>query len=214
MKTMNLSLKFIRPALATALAVVITCGLSIRSAQAGYIVSLQQVGLDVVATGSGPIDFTGLTSEGSSGLSVGMTPSSPAIGTGPTTDPAVDVYSSPVAFAGPTNFGPGGGHNPDSGSGDIVGIFPTLFPFGEAILLVPAGYVSGNLSDSMTFNNQTFSTLGVIPGTYVWTWGTGVNQNFTLQIGAVPDAGSTLGLLSLAVIALLGINRFRACRLA
>src|SRR5438477_10144137 len=26
-------------------------------------------------------------------------------------------------------------------------------------------------------------TLGVTPGTYVWKWGSGANQNFTLQIG-------------------------------
>ena len=33
----------------------------------------------------------------------------------------------------------------------------------------------------MTFNNATFASLGVTPGTYVWTWGTGLaNQNFTL----------------------------------
>ena len=36
----------------------------------------------------------------------------------------------------------------------------------------------------MTFNNATFSSLGVTPGTYEWTWGTGLpNQNFTLIIG-------------------------------
>ena len=52
-------------------------------------------------------------------------------------------------------------------------------------LFVPQGYVSGAaLSDSMTFNNATFASLGVTPGTYVWTWGTGLpNQNFTLMIG-------------------------------
>ena len=48
---------------------------------------------------------------------------------------------------------------------------------------MPQGYVSGGaLSDSMTFNNATFASLGVTPGTYVWTWGTGLpNQNFTLH---------------------------------
>ena len=48
---------------------------------------------------------------------------------------------------------------------------------------MPQGYISGAaLSDSMTFNNATFASLGVTPGTYVWTWGTGLpNQNFTLH---------------------------------
>ncbi len=43
------------------IALVFAC-LGIRqSAQAGYIVTLQQVGPDVVATGSGAINLTGLT---------------------------------------------------------------------------------------------------------------------------------------------------------
>ena len=52
----------------------------------------------------------------------------------------------------------------------------------------------------MTFNNTTFASLGVTPGTYVWSWGTGLeNQNFTLVIGGagVPDGGSTVSLLGL-----------------
>jgi hypothetical protein len=54
---------------------------------------------------------------------------------------------------------------------------------------VPAGYVSGNaLSDTSTYSGQTFSSLGVTPGTYKWTWGSGANQNFTLVIGG----GSTV----------------------
>ena len=64
---------------------------------------------------------------------------------------------------------------------------------------MPQAYVSGAaLSNSMTFNNATFASLGVTPGTYVWSWGTGLpNQNFTLIIGGVgvPDGGSTVSLL-------------------
>ena len=46
-----------------------------------------------------------------------------------------------------------------------------------------AGYVSGTaLSDMAIYSGKTLATLGVTPGTYVWTWGTGANQNFTLQI--------------------------------
>src|SRR5437660_9854779 len=55
------SLKFFKPTLATTLAIVVAWLLSVRPAQAGYTVTLQQVGPDVVATGSGAIDLTGLT---------------------------------------------------------------------------------------------------------------------------------------------------------
>ena len=57
----------------------------------------------------------------------------------------------------------------NTGSGDFVGIFVL-----NGNLAVPQGYVSGTaLSDSMTFNNATFASLGVTPGPYVWSWGTG-----------------------------------------
>jgi hypothetical protein len=94
-----------------------------------------------------------------------------------------------------------------TGTGDIVGI-------GGVQLLVPSGYVSGTaLSSSATWNSATFASLGVTPGTYFWTWGTGLNQNqnqsFTLQLGptVVPDAGSTIGLLILALAALFVARR-------
>ena len=83
--------------------------------------------------------------------------------------------------------------------------------------MVPPDYLSNAaLSDTMTFDNATLAGLGVTPGTYVWTWGTGVNQNFTLVIPAtgVPDSGSTFGLLLVSIAALLGVNRFRSARLA
>src|SRR6266480_210763 len=54
------SLRFCKPTLATTLAIVLAWLLSVRPAQAGYTVTLQQVGPDVVATGSGAINLQGL----------------------------------------------------------------------------------------------------------------------------------------------------------
>src|SRR5258707_12329799 len=62
------SLEFFKPTLATTLAIVLAWLLSVRPAQAGYTVTLQQVWPDVVATGSGAIDLHGLTFSGGVGL--------------------------------------------------------------------------------------------------------------------------------------------------
>ena len=184
------SLKFFKPALATTLGIVLAWLLSVRPAEAGYTVTLQQVGPNVVATGSGAINLTGLTFSQSANFNPEIWPGAGfefggAIVTGPTSS-SVDQYSEP---SGPTSFGSGGVTLASSGSGDIVGtlplrVYPDLFP---RFLIVPSGYVSGtSLSNSATYSGKTFATLGVTPGTYVWTWGTGANQNFTLEIPPAP----------------------------
>jgi hypothetical protein len=169
------SLKFFKPALATTLGIVLAWLLSVQSAQAGYVVTLQQVGPDVVATGSGTIDLTGLTFIASvDNNNPGIDGPLGLIATGPF-GAIVDVYQ---GFTGPTSFGSGSPFSPSTASGDFVEISGVGLQ-----LFVPHNYVSGAaLSDSMTFNNATLATLGVTPGTYVWTWGTRANQNFTLKI--------------------------------
>jgi hypothetical protein len=94
-------------------------------------------------------------------------------------------------LTGPASFGSGPGGAADSASGDFVGMV------GSSDLYVPQGYVSDTpLSDTATYDGQTFSSLGATPGTYKWTWGTGPDQSFTLVIGAaaVPEP-STWGMM-------------------
>jgi hypothetical protein len=76
---------------------------------------------------------------------------------------------------------------------------------------VPSLYVSDTaLSDSTTYNNATFATLGVTPGTYVWTWGAGADQSFTLEIGTTPiPAALPLFATGLGAMGLLGWRRKR-----
>jgi len=203
MKT-NPSLRTVKIA---TLAVVIAWGLFVRPAQAGYIVTLQQVGSNVVATGSGAIDLTGLSFFSPGGGVAEMQPITASIFTGPASAQPLDMYGQ---ASGPTSFGIGGGRFANSGSGDLVGIEGIV-----GFIFVPQGYVSGSpLSDSATYNSATFSSLGVTPGIYEWTWGTGVNQNFTLDAVAAPDSGSTLALLAIALGGLFGVSRFRSLRLA
>src|SRR5215470_15379224 len=194
-------------------AVAVTSLFSVRPAQA-FTVTLEQVGANVVATGSGAFNLMGLTfASGGFSVSAAMGPSIAnlvvADGTG---------LSQYTGFSGPSSFGPGITIiNASSCSGDSVGIVGPAFFLGASIFL-PAGYVSGTaLSDSSTYNSATFASLGVTPGTYVWTWGTGLpNQNFTLQIGpvpgpSVPDGGSTVSLLGFALLGLAALRRRLGC---
>ena len=88
--------------------------------QAGYIVTLQQAGSNVVATGSGAIDLTGLnfgiTLTNGQALIVA---NEAQIFTGPTSLTSFDLYD---GLSGPTDFGSGFVKFADSGSGDLVGI--------------------------------------------------------------------------------------------
>jgi len=209
MKTTNLSLQILKPVVAATVAIVIICGLSVQPARANYIVTLEQVGSNVVATGSGAFDLSGLTFLNQGLGSPYMAASQGLIQTGSAA--STDVYT---GFTGPTSFGSGGNVFASTSSGDFVTIVGSSTP---KMMMVPQGYVSGHsLSDSMTFNNATFASLGVTPGTYVWSWGTGTNQNFTLVIPAarVPDSGSPLGLFFLSLVGLFGLNRLRHVQLA
>jgi hypothetical protein len=75
---------------------------------------------------------------------------------------------------------------------------------------VPHLYVSDSaLSDSATWTNSSFSSLGVTPGTYVWTWGSGADaDSLTLDVVPAP-ALSGLPLLAwlLGRVALLAGRR-------
>jgi hypothetical protein len=163
-------------------------GLSAPSAQAGYVVDLTQVGSDVVATGSGPIDLTGLTFSGNTSVSSLVAPDAAIINTG-TNSAVEDTYT---GATGPASFGSGFlASFANSAAGDMVGI---MGPGGEVI--VPFGYVSDSpLSDTATYDGQTFMSLGVTPGRYEWTWGSGANQNFTLVVGTVVPEHSTWAMM-------------------
>ena len=190
---------------ATALGAVMVIGssLSVPPAQAGYTVTLEQQGSNVVASGSGSIDLTGLTFESSaSDITIAIDPSAGTMVIRPTTGPAGDLY---FGLFGPTSFGSGGYIVASSGSGDIAGeVFGTLY--------VPEGVSDNPLSSSATWDNATLNSLGVTPGSYEWTWGTGPNQNVTLDIMAAPipepSALSVLG-VGLAGPALAGLWRRR-----
>jgi protein with PEP-CTERM/exosortase system signal len=190
----------------TVFAIAVTSLFCVQPAQA-YTVTLEQMGADVVANGSGAINLTGLAFFGPGSFFITtLVPSLGRISTGPPPSGlgSVDVYR---VFSGPANFGSGGQHNATESlsSGNFVGIQASVNE-----LFVPHGYISNSaLSSSATWTGATFASLGVTPGTFVWTWGTGANQNFTLIIGGagVPDGGSAVSLLGFGLLGLAALRR-------
>ena len=179
-------------------AVLATLALATTASHAAIVISFQQVGANVVETGSGSANLTALTLSG------------PFFGPGQTFPNVQQAIVGPSAsgsaftgVSGPSNFGLGGGALASSNSGNTFGLVQF---FAAPNLYLPTGYVSGSaLSGSSTFNGQTFASLGITPGTYLYTWGAGPTaDSLTVQAIAapVPEPGSALaGLLALGACA-------------
>jgi hypothetical protein len=181
-------------------------------AHATFLATLMEVGSDVVGTGSGTINTSALNFLSPNSDSGFIFPVAAVLGLGPAAAITDDVdtygsFSGPVIF-GPSSFGSGTFLNASSGSGDYVEINDLGGPT-NIQLNVPHGYVSGTpLSDTSTWLGQTFASLGVTPGTYTWTWGSGVTaDSYTLEV-ITPEPGSLI-LLGLGTLALALLGRCR-----
>jgi hypothetical protein len=196
------SMKFLAGAAVLGAAVLI--GSSAAPVQAGYIVTFSQVGPDVVASGSGTIDLNGLTliTPGFTTPEVGPTFATEATGAAG----GIDEYS---GANGPTSFGSGVFTSATTGTGDLVGI-QQLIGEPTGFVLVPTGYASGAaLSDMATYAGQSFASLGLTPGVYLYTFGSGMNADtFTVDV-AVPEPASLVLLGTAAVLGLAARRRRR-----
>lgn len=198
--------QFVSPGLALLTAIVLLAPCTARATP--YVVTLVQQGSNVVVTGSGAIDLTGLTFDGAySYIGSEFGPAYGSVLTG-TQVPYIDGYT---GSSGPTNFGSGGFASPISTSGDGVGIIGNPAYYGFTVLWVPQGYVSETaLTSDATLANASFASLGVTPGTYTWTWGTGADQSFTLTtMTAVPEPAALgmFGFGALLIGAFVGLRR-------
>ncbi len=171
---------------------------AVFSAKGSVILTLNQVGPDLVLSGSGTANLAALRELQSGGCQSVLTFFWIQAG-GPS---GCFLYGN---LSGPslplTGFA-----NVSSTSGNIIGIEDY---FGIFLLSVPSDYVSGSaLAGTGTFSGATLSGVGARPGTYVWNWGSGATaDSLTLQVG-VPEPSTIFTLGG----ALLGITAFRVRR--
>ena len=104
---------------------------------------------------------------------------------------SVDDYR---GLTGPRNFGAGGSTNATSATGPIFFLGGAFFAGGDGLVAVPSQYTSfTSISDSATWANTTISDLGLTPGDYKWTWGSGTGGQFIeVVIPAVPEPSSLI----------------------
>lgn len=200
----------------------------LATSPAGAIIQLkvQQVGGNVVVTGSGTANTTGLTAAGSDNDYTNVL-----------TD--TQIYSGPHAFgdssgagadvslwsglSGPLLFGsdPSVSENPcdptivgcSGGSGDFFGIVADNFAstIGAQRLVLPLGYSSGaSLNGTSTFTGITLAQLGLSAGTtFTWTWGSGATvDSLHLEVSEPDPVPAPLPIAG-AAATFTGIRRLR-----
>ena len=162
-------------------------------APAAMLLTITQSGNDVTLSAQGSLNITGLTTTSSFTSSAGViVPASGIARPGSSSQVALAYYNTP--FNGPSSFGTGSLRFPDSGTGNPFG--PAMLG-ASGVLGVPMGYTSGALlSGSSLYTNSTLSSLGITPGTYIYTFNTGANADTYTITAAVPEP-STWALLGL-----------------
>ena len=189
---------------------------------------------NVVMRGSGTLNVSALTYRGTIGIdNFGIDPRTSTFLINP--GPQISKYQG--QFTLPANLGPGPANCalvrqisseqdgcPVSGSGDSFGIIyagdeinyynPDLVP----TLWIPPGsriddpdYAIYAISGTSTYVGQTFTSLGLTPRSYTWSWGSGgTADSITMQIGnsAAPGPASVPGPLPiLGLAAAFGFSR-------
>lgn len=170
-------------------------------AKADLVFTIQEVGSDVVATGSGDLDTTGLSLLGTNSSDPFTQPSIAALVVGSIGNG--DFYDAAADFVGPSDFGTGLLLvNANSGSGDPMGI---SVGGGNLVLVVRESYGSGDpLSGTATWLGTSVASLGMTQGTYLWTLDA---NGATVTINVVPEPTTTALLVS--TTAALGFVAYR-----
>ena len=167
---------------------VIMSLVSTQQSQAELLITMYESGSDVVVTVSGSIDdLTGTTliSTQSDTLRNLIRPERSQVVFGESVTQSYNIYnvgSVPVDFG--TTFAL------DASSSTVSSNFLVRNTSGN--LFLPTTYVLGTeMSGTATYAGQSFASLGITPGTYLWTW---TGDSVTLNIGSgpapVPEPGT------------------------
>jgi len=165
---------------------------SAATSRAAITLTIQEIGSDVEASYTGTLDTTNMNFTGNLlGSPVKINPSE-----GLFYADIVDSHSEATSpwNQAPTAFGSGGEELPESVSVSSG----NSFSFSPSVVRLSNSFFSGDsLDGSLTFENETLQTLGITPGTYNATFGSGD----TFTINAIPEPSSYGFLLGAAGLA-------------
>ena len=193
------------PLMLLAIALLLCAG----RAKAELVITFAQSGANVVANGIGSLNFLDLTFQGFDVSNSYVNASAGAVLLG-SMGTYADFYGS---ISGPTTFGSGLNFFANSSTSTAPNNTGAGVSGATGQLLVPGGYGANNpFTVSATWDNTTISGLGLAPGTYVWTWGSGSNaDDLKVIIPTVPEPSSlillgsgTLGLIRVVRRKILG----------
>lgn len=176
--------------------------LAASNARGDFVVTMTESGGDVVVSGSGIVDLVSLLFLSVPSAQARVEPDRLFI-VGPTVSTPADFYAGTVT--GPSNFGFGTTSTfASTGSGDLLGL--VISPATPGQIIVPNNYISGAaISGSSTYAGQSLNSLGITPGTYVWT----IGANTVTLNATIPEPS---GLVCLGIVGTLLCYRRRKRR--